>query len=449
MDFNRSLIKSFHFVSFDFNEKESVASFRYAFDNSIAFEERLIFPKSKILTPNERKGLENCLKYLHLALGISYYKAAVPDKIVIDQYSISYETANFFNNLYIKGLGEFAYKNKIDLKAKVRFPSSNRQSDLPSNIELVECITIPVGGGKDSIITIDALKSLNKPLLLFSLGKFMPTCKISAKVNLPCVYVERQLSPNLFAINSQGALNGHVPFSAILAFILPVSSILYGFNIAALSNERSANKGSLLYKGIEINHQYSKSFEFEKSISNFIKRHVLSNFHYFSFLRPLSDIGIAKLFSKLNHFHEIFVSCNSAYKINQKQNDCKWCLKCPKCRFTFLALAPFMEKASLISIFGKNLLDDENQIEGFDELTGIRGVKPFECVGDIDESIAAFLLLINKENWNKDIIVQRFIRSVLPTIERPEEIISNTLSISNSHLLPECFYRVLNAYSRP
>jgi len=449
MKFLPNLINTFYFKSFDFQTSKSKAIFNYSFDDGTEFVEEIIFHNVATEIGNEKlRALNNCLKYLHLVLGISYYKAAVPEKIVIENYSISEDIANFFNSLYIKGLGEFAYNNKLNLNEKVRFPFSLKRNHLPSFINLPECIAIPVGGGKDSIVTLDVMKSTNKSLMIFSLGDFDVTRKIAIKANLPYIFVERRLSPTLFKINEKGAYNGHVPFSAILAFILPIAAILYGFNIAVLSNERSANVGNLVYNGIEVNHQYSKSFEFEKQISNFLKKYLLSNFNYFSFLRPLSDIGIAKLFSKLDYFHNTFISCNSAFKIQKNNQNQEWCLKCPKCRFTFLALSPFIEKKKLISIFGSNLLNDKNQIIGFDELIGIKGHKPFECVGELNESIAAFILLSRHSNWNKDLIVQRFIKFALPSISAPDDIVNSAFSFSEKHLLPNFFYKVLYAYFR-
>jgi hypothetical protein len=39
----------------------------------------------------------------------------------------------------------------------------------------------------------------------------------------------------------------------------------------------------------------------------------------------------------------------------------------------------------MISIFGEDLLNKEELVQYFDELTGISENKPFECVGTIDE----------------------------------------------------------------
>ncbi|MCP4691720.1 MAG: UDP-N-acetylmuramoyl-L-alanine--D-glutamate ligase, partial [Desulfobacterales bacterium] len=342
-----------------------------------------------------------------------------------------------------KGLGEFAYRNNIDLRGRVHFPYSRGRAIAPSDLALPSRVVVPVGGGKDSIVTIEALKAAGEPLQLFSLGEFETTAHIASAAGAPCIVVDRSISRSLLEINSRGALNGHVPFSAILAFILPVAAILYGFDAAALSNERSANTGNLVEDGEEVNHQYSKSLEFERNASEFIGNNVLSNFRYFSFLRPLSDIGVARLFSELTAYHAIFMSCNSAYKLRKEKRNKGWCLSCPKCRFTFLALAPFIEKRRMISIFGANPLDDEEQIRGFDELLGVRGHKPFECVGEYDESMAAFILLNGNPAWNKDRLVRRFEKKILPRIDQPDEILRSVFRLSAAHALPPSRYKAL------
>jgi UDP-N-acetylmuramoylalanine--D-glutamate ligase len=449
MKFTQDSIKTFHFTSCTYDAKSSTASFHYAFDTGRQFVERLIFHNAdNKLDPEKRAALDHCLGFLHLVLGVSYYKAAVPPEIAIETFQLSRDAAAFFNTLYEKGLGEFAYQNDIDLENRVHFPFSEKNTIAPSNLELPSRTAVPVGGGKDSIVTIEALKTTGAPLQLFSLGDFQTTANIAAKANLSCIIVERRISPHLLEINSQGALNGHVPFSAILAFILPVAAILYGFDTAVLSNERSANTGNLIKDGKEVNHQYSKSFEFERNASKFIQNNILSNFRYFSFLRPVSDIGVARLFSELTPYHSIFMSCNSVYKIQKDKRNKGWCLNCPKCRFTFLSLAPFIEKERMIFIFGINLLNDEDQIDGFDELMGIKGHKPFECVGEYEESIAAFILLNRSPIWNKDKLVQRFKKTVLPRIDKPDEIVASVFKWSVAHSLPPSYYKTLTRFQR-
>lgn len=449
MTFNPLDINTFRFISCDFEEKSSSAIFKYAFDDSHFFEERYQFHNLKLPLNNERLvALRESLKFLHLMSGISYYKAAIPSSIRIEYCDIPEEAAAFFNNIYYHGLGEFAFRNGIDLSNRINFPFTKKACRMPSNIDLNRKTAVPVGGGKDSVVTIEALKSQHEPMILFSLGNFKVIEDVEKLTKIPSINVSRRLSNNLFELNAQGAFNGHIPISAIIAFVLPVAAILYNFDSAALSNERSANEGNIFSHGREVNHQYSKSYEFEQKVSKFIKDYILEDFNYFSFLRPFSDLSIARLFSKCSEYHATFKSCNNAFKISERNNN-SWCLNCPKCRFTFLALAPFLKKRDLLRIFNnKNLLDDLSQLRGFQELIGVEGHKPFECVGEIKESMAALILLTNNIEWRNDNIVRYFAKEILPTIKDPGNLIEESMKFSKKHMLSKHYEEIIYAYSR-
>ncbi|MBC7474942.1 MAG: endonuclease domain-containing protein [Candidatus Sericytochromatia bacterium] len=446
--FDPSSVKKFRFVSYEFDEISCTAKLNYAFDDNYYFTEEIIFNNLNLkLDDEQRKALDNCLKYLHLVAGSSYYKAAIPPEIVIENQEIDQETALFMEKLYLNGLGEFAYRNGFDLREKIKFPFSKDIKVKPSNITLIRRSSVPVGGGKDSVVTIEAMIESSEPIVLFSVGNPRAIKEVCQVAEIQHIVVTRKLSPLLFELNSQGALNGHVPISAIIAFILVSSSVLYGFDKVAMSNERSASVGNFIKDGFEVNHQYSKGLEFEKDVSDFFQSHVLANFNYLSFLRPLSELSIAKLFSKAKKYHSVFTSCNAAFKINEAQRTERWCLHCDKCRFVFLSLAPFLTKDEMMKIFTKNLLNEERQIKGYEELIGISGHKPFECVGEVEESVAAFVMLSNKPEWKDDLMVKMFIEIALPKIDNVEQIIKNTFTYSSDHRLDKNYEEILHAYS--
>lgn len=452
MAFDPFKVRQFRFISWNFNQVTATASFSYGFDADERFVEELAFTglagADTLFEPEKQNALELCLRHLHLMLGISYYKAAVPPEIIIETGDIDEETARLFDEVYVKGLGEFAYRNGLDLRGRVRFPFASTAPANPSSIALTRRTAVPVGGGKDSVVTIEALGAADEPMVLFSLGEFEAINRVAEVSGLPMVTVKRRLSPRLFELNGQGALNGHIPISAVIAFVLPVCAILYGFDSAALSNERSASAGNLDYKGMDVNHQYSKGLEFERQASLHFKRRLLQHFDYFSFLRPLSEIQIARLFAGSTAYHEVFTSCNGAFKLDRGRRIDRWCCACPKCLSTFLLLAPFIEKERLLSMFGQNLLDRQDQIEGFEELIGVRGLKPFECVGEPDEYLAALLLLSRKPEWQKDIAIKHFQTRVLPALTEPDLIVEKSLSFSDRHVMPARYEALLRAYSR-
>lgn len=442
MAFAPASIRKFRFIGCEFDESSATARLHYAFDHSHLFTEEFTFPGADLpLDDGRRAALANCLHHLHLVAGISYYKAAVPP--AIEAEGVSPETAGFLENLYLHGLGEFAYRNSLDLRGKIHFPHTAVPA--PPPIALPRKTAVPVGGGKDSAVTIEALKAAGEPMVLFALGDFSPIEETARVAGVPKITVQRKLSPLLFSLNREGAFNGHVPISAIIAFTLPVAAVLCGFDAAALSNERSASVGNVEVDGLEVNHQYSKGFTCERDVAAHFSGAVLPGFRYFSFLRPLSELAIARRFCKLTAYHGVFTSCNRAFTV-QSRNNGRWCLNCPKCRFVFLALAPFLGKEQLLNIFGADLLDDEKQLVGYDELCGVTGHKPFECVGEIEESLAAFASLVKRPEWQGDLLVQRFAASILPNLPAPDALIARAMEFSQEHLLPPHYENILRAY---
>ena len=439
--FDPASVETFRFVSYDFDETHAIASLHYAFDDQHTFTERFTFEGSILpLDDARRAALDRSLAQLHLMAGISYYKAAVPKNIVVETGPLTKDAASFFEKIYLHGLGEFAHINGLNLHQTLSFPFEEGLERDVVSCPLPRKTAVPVGGGKDSLVTIEALKQADEPMVLFSIGAHKPIVDVAGVSGVEHIIVKRALDPHLFALNKQGAYNGHVPISAIIAFVLAVSSVLYGFDRAALSNERSANVGNFEREdGFEVNHQYSKSLTFERDLHAFWSKEGLGTFRYFSFLRPLSELHIAQLFARYPQYHSVFTSCNKAFRLVKTAPETRWCLDCPKCRFTFLAIAPALAKEALLAIYGANLLDMPTQQEGFDELIGVSGHKPFECVGEVEECVAAFCQLATRDEWKDALLVKRFIEQVLPQVEDPSALIERMLTPSQAHHLEPYF----------
>jgi UDP-N-acetyl-alpha-D-muramoyl-L-alanyl-L-glutamate epimerase len=295
-------------------------------------------------------------------------------------------------------------------------------------------------------VTLEVLKRAGEPLILFALGDFDAIDAVAVAAGLPCIKVSRRLSPALLELNRRGAWNGHVPISAIIAFLLPVCALLYGFDAAALSNERSASVGNLTADEQVVNHQYSKGLEFERRVSRHLREHVLGGFSYFSFLRPLSELAIARAFAGFISDYECFTSCNSNFRISGRPADGRrWCLDCAKCRSTFLLLAPFVPKGVLVRLFGANLLDLDRQRPGYGALLGLEGHKPFDCVGEAYEYAAAMGLLAQNGQWAGDRIVAQ-LGPRLDSFGDRADLVRRALAFSDDHLLPPRYRDILHAY---
>lgn len=345
--------------------------------------------------------LNNLVFNLGLVETVSYWKATSSPEILVKAGVLNKEQINWWKDLIIKGMGQFFYENKIDFRKpdfiKIISPKNKKDEVFPGKLKN-RCL-VPVGGGKDSVVTLELLKKQRKEIRCFGLNSTDNAKRIMkiAGCNNPIV-VERKIDSKLLELNRKGFLNGHTPFSAYLAFLSVMSAVLFDYKHIALSNEKSSNEGNVKYLDKVINHQWSKSSEFEKKFKAYSKKYLAKNVDYFSFLRHLYEIQIARLFSEYPKYFSAFLSCNEAYKTasGTKKPIKKWCGKCSKCLFVFTILYPFIKERELIRIFGKNLFEDKKLLPTMEQLIGKRGFKPFECVGTKKECKLAFKLSYKK-----------------------------------------------------
>jgi hypothetical protein len=214
--FNRESIRSFHFVDCQFNAQTGVASLVYAFDHGPSFAEQITFPGAPfVLNALQQQALTHALQTLHLIAGVSYYKAAVPETIVIDKYTIDSETADFLTSIYENGLGEFAYRNNLSLRGKIKFPHTDNTQPATPELGLNNHALVAIGGGKDSLVSIESLRRMNIPQTVTWIGSAPLIRSCAERTGLPLLNITRQLAPEMFAMNKQGALNGHIPVTAI------------------------------------------------------------------------------------------------------------------------------------------------------------------------------------------------------------------------------------------
>jgi hypothetical protein len=382
------------FPEFIFNsftvEKENdayVLKFHFIINETYSFKPEHIIPVNKHLHADNLSGdvLQSLAFHIGMVELISYWKSACPPLVVIKPFRMSDSALAWWKKLYFHGLGEFFYLNGIDAGfddfMTIRCDSDKNVGRFKI-IESEKCI-VPVGGGKDSAVTLEILKKTLDvvPFVVNPRGASVNTILKSGISNDNYVFVSRSIDINLLKMNESGFLNGHTPFSAILAFESLFVGYLTGISSVALSNESSANESTV--PGSEVNHQYSKSHEFESDFRWYVKQFLCDNFNYFSFLRPLDELQIALLFSRFPSHHSSFRSCNAGSKTDS------WCGKCSKCLFTWIILSPFIHENKLTEIFGKNLFQDESLINELEQLCGLQDIKPFECVGTRNEVILA------------------------------------------------------------
>ena len=445
-NFDKSSIRVFRFVRCAFDADSGVARLVYAFDDGPELTETVTIPGAPFtLDATRAQAVEQAVRLLHLITGVSYYKAAVPNEIRIDGYAIDAATAVLLEQVYVHGLGEFAYRNGLSLHGRVRFPVGASAQAVAPATGLQEHALVAIGGGKDSLVSIEALRGagIDQTVTWIGGSQLIATC--AARTGLPTLNIGRALASELFEYNRQGAWNGHIPVTAINSAIMVLAALLHGVDQVVFSNERSASYGSMIPGTGEVNHQWSKGWAFEQAFGDYVQSHVAADLHYYSLLRPLSELAVARQFARTDHYDAHFSSCNRNFHLLGERPTNRWCGVCPKCHFVFLALAPFMPKPRLVGIFGRNLLDDVNQTAGFDALLEYQDHKPFECVGEGQESRAAMAALGDRPEWREDAIVARFNQEIRPQLDAAELAVAPLLEIGGEHRIPAALWERLRA----
>lgn len=339
--------------------------------------------------------------HLGLVELISYWKCACSPLVRIKAGFINEEQISWWKSQYLLGLGEFFYTNQIETSVedfmRIEVTAEDTKHSYQETVFEKNGCLIPVGGGKDSIVTMELLNDRKNSNLCYMINKKEASRQcalIAGYSDEEILVVNRSLDANLLRLNKEGYLNGHTPFSAIVAFSSVLTAYLYDKKYVVLSNESSANESTV--EGTEVNHQYSKSYKFEYDFTTYEEKYVGSGVHYFSLLRPFSEFQIAQFFAKHEKYFSIFRSCNVGSKVD------KWCCNCPKCLFVYIILSPFIRLDKLAEIFGSDMLNNESLIPIFDKLIGAAPEKPFECVGTCDEINTAIHMVISRLNTDQE-----------------------------------------------
>jgi hypothetical protein len=363
-----------------------------------------IFPKNgnTQVKWNEDPLMKKMIFSLGMVELVSYWKITCSPQVVIEAGALNKDQILWWKDLYFNGLGEFFYVNKITeadpegfmemvcaLGEEVKKPHDYAKKQDTTGSE--KGVLVPVGGGKDSAVTLELLKSADVPVFAYIINPRGATIHTTESADLDAdhvISVHRTLDKRMLQLNKEGFLNGHTPFSALVAFSTVIAARMAGLSYIALSNESSANESTV--QGSTVNHQYSKSFKFETDFHRYQTDYLPGSAYYFSMLRPLSEFQIAKYFAKQKQYHAIFRSCNAGSKTDS------WCGHCPKCLFVYFILSPFLSREEVKEIFGTDMLEDETMQSTMEQLVGIQEEKPFECVGSRDEINTALVMTIDR-----------------------------------------------------
>ena len=432
----------FQFTRCDFDPVLGVARLVYRFDHGPELIEVIRFPHAPWPPEASRQAaFEQALRLLHLVAGVSYYKAGLSHEMRFAQQPPDPELARFLTELYVQGLAEFAYVNQVDVCSRISFPATGTPA-IAHDLILPARALLAIGGGKDSLVGLRLLQQAGIEVQPVCVGQSTLIGDTVKAAGLPLLRIERTLAPELAEMNRAGAWNGHVPVTAIHSAILLCASVLYGFAYVVFSNERSADEATLvLSDGTAVNHQYSKSSDFETGLRELIAAQISPDIEYFSILRPFSELEIVRRFCQLSEFHSVYSSCNRNFHLDGVRIEGRWCLDCPKCRFAALSLALFLAPGQVVAIMGGDLLDRDDQADGFRALCGLGRDKPFECVGEAGESRAAVAALAASDDWRDHAVVVA-LSPELKQVAVPA--LAELLALAGNHSIPAPVFSNLN-----
>lgn len=394
-----SRAKLFCFESYQLDRATKTLELKYSIDERYFLTERWVFDfawQDNV----DPQALDRALFLLHILAGVSYYKAHLASTIEVRSGQLDEAGAQFFAELYQKGLGQFFYTNQLDPFTEIPFRVNATAPLSPIALKHLDGVLLPIGGGKDSLVSARILDTAERPFTAWVVNHTARFSGMLEELACPVASVTRQVDPRIGELNSQGAYNGHIPITAIITAGALVSALLLGKKTVLLSNESSSSEGNVSYRGAQINHQYSKSLIAEQALADYITTHISPDLEYYSLLRPLSELMIGRILSTVfTRFGAHFSSCNQNFRLGDT-SQLYWCGQCSKCAFVYLILAPFVPKSDLSRLFGgQDLFAKPELSQIYDELFGNVGFKPFECVGETAESRFAGRLSLASGNY--------------------------------------------------
>jgi UDP-N-acetyl-alpha-D-muramoyl-L-alanyl-L-glutamate epimerase len=407
----------FTYLGFEVDATAGAVTCRYQLDDRTFTEVIRVLPPGPDEPQWDGPGwhsaqVHEAARLVFLLAGVSYYKAGAPPRIDLGATAVTDLELQLLRSFYLDGLGEFAYRNGLDLSG-LRIDAQPLTRDEPAQHQAQSQARyqprpgrplLPFGGGLDSIVSVELTRPYTQDAALFVVSRpgdlFAAIEEPAAVTGWPVVRAEREIDEQVLRSAELGFLNGHVPVTGIISAIAVLAAVLTGRDAVVMSNEWSASSATLTDGDRQINHQFSKSEAFEGALRAVLAQSLGTAFDYFSLLRPFSELWIAERFAELPQYWDKFRSCNRAFTIDPARRASTWCGRCDKCCFIDLILAPFIPRSALEAVFGgQEPLADLALLEQFRNLLALApDAKPWECVGDEGECRAAAKMAAARED---------------------------------------------------
>jgi len=379
----------FKFLNYAFNPQTLVAEFYYQGIDKIIFTEKVAFAKPKSTINYNPELLDRALFLAFVLIGTSYYKSHPTTGVELPQPIDEFQ-ARFFNTVYQEGLSQFAFENQLTRADLAHFVATpNYHTTRPLAYKGTGMLALQ-SGGKDSLLTAALLREqgINFTPWFIGYGNNNHPQVIDKVSDQPPQIVKRLIDHT--NLQKTAGRNGHVPITYIVMSLALIQAILNDKNTVITSIAQEGNEPHGMVGDLAINHQWSKSWPAEQLFAKYVATYISPDLHIGSPLRKYSELKIAELFVKKcwQNYGDKFSSCNRAnYAQGGDSSKLVWCGNCAKCANSYLLFCPFLPAETFTATFAsQDLFSNPQLIEIFKGLLGVDGVmKPFECVGTIDE----------------------------------------------------------------
>jgi len=398
----------FRFLSYYFDRSTYTATFVYQGIDNIIFTEKIFFaPKPGTNTssfnllddPGLTQLLDQAMFLAFILIGTSYYKAHPTKNIRLDRPLDDFQ-ARFFSTVFQEGLSQYAFENRLTRDKLATFKPTPGFQNKPAVEYRGQGVLALQSGGKDSLLVAELLNEYNINFVPWYISSSSDRSHPNVIDHLDDGFNHQKASVvyrqiDHLHLQQTGGLNGHVPVTFIVESLALIQAILNNQNVILTSIGREGEEPHAMIGDLPVNHQWSKTWQAERLMTEYIKRYLSPDLHLGSPIRHLSELRIADLFVQKcwQKYGYSFSSCNEAnYKQNNQNSTLKWCGHCAKCANSYLLFCPFIPPQFLQSLFGdKDLFLDQNLIQIFKGLLGVGGeMKPFECVGSVEELRSAY-----------------------------------------------------------
>lgn len=386
------------YESFRIDAEAGHIEYTYTRDDAERFTLRIRMDLTPAREPAVAAALAPAAFALGLALASYVFVVYCPREVRVRAGHLNEEQLDFWQRVFVGGLMEHFYVHRIPFRGFCIVSDAAPHEGaplvaLPAPEE--RRVLVALGGGKDSALLVELLREAGARIAgsyfeeyvgeIAALPALAGFITVARTEEVHVISQELVSGPELLRIAGRDSIHDYTLYPILYALSAVLVARMHGYRYIAVGNERSANYGHAVHCGHPVNHQYEKSFDFERRLSAYIERWLAPEVRYFSGLMHLWELQIVERFSHYPQYFPVLLSCN-------QPREGTWCRTCAKCAVTCLLLSAFLPPHEVTRILGKDLLSDGAMAPHFDAILGLVGHKPLECICTREEAVLAVRL---------------------------------------------------------